>query len=262
MKSHPLRAGFTLMEMLVVSGIIIALSSMVLGLSYRSIRNAMQRSKTVEILSILRTGINQAAADGRSIITVEHPLVGANPTLVIPPWAPSMPDPGSTFSDNEFPIYGMERSKCRVLANRGDYRYTPCPPTETDNQKVFEYLFAGTGQLDELRALGAIYQLSKPPPYLNPIDGQLLPGAGYVPGKYTGKAAYRINGMYFYDSYGSEILAFPSTLGGGKELVLMSTGGFTKLPSGGTDQQPRFGNPNGTPDDKARYNDNIFDGRP
>ena len=255
MNDNKRRAGFTLMEMLVVSGIIIALSSMVLGLSYRSIKNAMQTNKTVEILSVLRTAINQAAADGRSIITVPHPLIGGGD-----PVNPSLPNPVSTFPVGEFPIFEMEQSKCRVLANKGDDRDTP--PAGTDNQKVFEYLFAGTGQLDELRALGAIYQHSRPLPYVNPGDGYLAPGAGYVPGKNTGKFAYRINGMYFYDSYGSEILAFPSSLGGGKELVLMSTGGFTKFTSGVVDQQPRFGNPNGSADDKARYNDNIFDGRP
>ena len=260
MKSSSTRLAFTLLEMLIVSATIIALSGMVLGLSYRSIKNAMLSNKTVEILSILRTGINQAATEGRSVNPVKHPLLvqsleldGSTP--VMPPWQAMVPLLATPlpFVNHQFPIYGMEYGKCKVLANSGDDR-TSAPGT--DNRKIFEYLFASTGQLDELQALGAIYRVSAN------VNTQLERGCSYVEGPATGKTAYRIRGTYFYDAYGTEILAFPSAFNGGKEVVLMSAGPITRLPGSEKDLLPRFGNPNGSASDKARYSDNIFDGRP
>jgi hypothetical protein len=94
------------------------------------------------------------------------------------------------------------------------------------------------------------------------VNTRLDRGYSYVEGPATGKHAYRIRGTYVYDAYGTEILVFPSTSSGGKEVALMSAGPITRLPGSERDKLPRFGNPNGSASDKARYNDNIFDGRP
>jgi type II secretory pathway pseudopilin PulG len=148
MKNSSPRLAFTLLEMLIVSATIIALSGMVLGLSYRSIKNAMQSNKTVEILSILRTGINQAATEGRSVTPVKHPLLVQSleldsSTQVMPPWEPMDSQFTPQVESEEFPIYNMEYGKCKGLARSSNTsspapdswmncrhwgRFTECPP--------------------------------------------------------------------------------------------------------------------------------------
>ena len=80
--------GFTLVEMLVVIVVIIIL--MGIGVSvFKSVSHSEQRGRTQAIVSVVATALAAAGAEGRSVVTAEHPLAGS---MTLPP----RPTPSTT----------------------------------------------------------------------------------------------------------------------------------------------------------------------
>lgn len=68
--------GFTLVELLAVVGVIILL--MGIGISvFKSASHGEQRGRTQAIISVVATALAAAGAEGRSVVTAEHPLASS-----------------------------------------------------------------------------------------------------------------------------------------------------------------------------------------
>lgn len=247
------RPGFTLIELLGVVAIIIILSTLTFTI-FKVVQRHADTNRTRQILAVLRIGLNQAKADGRSLRPVAHPLAAADPVSALPSGGV-----GAFVQDNPWPVHGMPLAKCRLLVSQG-----------SQNEAVLNWLLGSSGTLAELSHLHSLYQFV-PNAYDSRSHQATWPmpswGSGAIPNPMpTGYGYDRMNqdrnwaagslyGMYFYDAWGTEILVYPSTAS--DEVTLLSAGPLT---SG--DPFPYFGHPTGSAKDVKRWADNIIDGDP